>query len=77
MLSTISEQDANSKDFSQQQAKNFLSLIKSLELLQYEGIQELYVKNVSLLKKNIKLLPTCPNLIEIQSIFNEVYNTDK
>ncbi len=74
MLSSISEQDTPS---SKQQAQNFYSLLKSLEFLQYEGIQELYVKNVSLLKKNIKLLPTCPNLVEIQSIFKEVYNADK
>ena len=80
MFSQISEQTQSFLPiFSSEQTRsqNFSILIQNLEVMPCEVVQKLYTKNVALLKKNIKLLPTCPSLNEISNIFNEVYSMEK
>ena len=57
----------------QTQTQNFMTLTNRPELIPLSSLDAIYNKNASLLKKNIKLSPKCPNIEEIKTIFNEVY----
>lgn len=58
-------------------ARNFFLLLQRISAVPTGPLGRIYAENLELLKENIKILNSCPSLLQIRGIFLDIYVTSK